>query len=73
MDASLAHADRLVKATPAVRRWAHAFAEWWRVALAGDDPDEEHRLRHLANAAWWALNEPERQSAWSWYRAHGGI
>jgi hypothetical protein len=70
IDASLAHADSQVKATPAVRAWAEAYAEWWRTALAGRDERLEHHLRHVANNAWRDLNEPERQSAWSWYRAN---
>ena len=67
---SLDVADRQVKATPAVRAWARAYAEWWRVAVAGVDERLEHHLRHAANHAWMDLTEPERASAWSWYRAN---
>lgn len=73
VDDVLYHADRQALVTPNVRAWGHAHARWWRVALAGDNPDEEHRLRMLCNAAWFELNEAERQSAWSWYRSRCGV
>jgi hypothetical protein len=70
-DDSLSVADAQVKATPAVRAWAKAYREWWDVLLAGavNERHEQH-LRAAAFHAWLDLNEPERQSAWSWYRAN---
>jgi hypothetical protein len=70
-DDSLSVADHQVKTTPAVRAWAAAYAEWWGVLVAGatDERHEQH-LRAAAFHAWLELNEPERQSAWSWYRAN---
>jgi hypothetical protein len=71
IDASLAHADAQVKATPAVRAWAKAYREWWDALLAGTT--NERVVQHLqatAFHAWLDLNEPERQSAWSWYRVN---